>query len=441
MMRARSSRNFLGQVVKSDVALLSAATGIAQISALAVLPYLTTLYSPEQFGVYAGMLSGVGLLSAPLFLRFDAVLQIAHERDNQRIITAALVVGLGLCCAFSVFGGVFVAAYPTQNTNDGFSKLFFLVVPLGALFTAVLNLGRQYLAKQRKFLCLATSQVVRTAAVLAVQCLPLFSTFGLTGLLAGFFTGLWLGCWIVWPLRGGMESLVCGVRESGQCILYVLRRYGKFVAVDTFNIVVSAIAILSLPIVIMWQFGDGAAGLYSLASRLTLLPVEIFAGAIATVFFQRASAAVRSGRGILPLFYRVLVGSIILGVIFSALIGFIAPIFMRYFLTQRWQPAIDIVVCLIPFFLTRFVVGVLANTALVLQRPQLQTGWNLCQIAVLGVAFWHTAERGVRDFLWLGGCGLLVCGLGYIFALLFAIKAEERSRITDYATRLSEDLL
>ena len=284
----------------------------------------------------------------------------------------------------------------------------------------------QYLAKKRKFALIATSQFLRTATVLVVQCIPLVCLLGAFGLASGFFAGLVLACWILWSSLSAHGIFCLGIKGNFVNVQSVLIKYRAFITFDVINIIISAVALTSFPLLILWQFGKHEAGMYSLASRLVFLPLEIFSGAIATVFFQRVSEAIRLRASVLPLFYKTLLVSVVIALTISSCIVFLGPVLINLFLSENWQAASEILVWLIPIFLTRFVVGSLASTALALKRPQLQSGWNICQVLVISVSLFLTFNGGVRKFLLLSGCGLLACGMGYILLLLFAIYSAER---------------
>ena len=278
---------------RSDVALLTIATGSSQLLSLALLPYLTTVYSPDEFGIYASILAGITLLSAPLLLRLDAVLQIAPDTENQSVIHAAFVVGGCLTCIAAVLGFFIIPFLVDKTVSLNHIILISIFIPTGALCTAIYNLGRQYLAKKRKFALIATSQFLRTATVLVVQCIPLVCLLGAFGLASGFFAGLVLACWILWSSLSAHGIFCLGIKGNFVNVQSVLIKYRAFITFDVINIIISAVALTSFPLLILWQFGKHEAGMYSLASRLVFLPLEIFSGAIATVFFQRVSEAIR----------------------------------------------------------------------------------------------------------------------------------------------------
>ena len=420
-----TKRLILG-LFRSDVALLTIATGTSQLLSLALLPYLTSVYSPDQFGIYASILAGITLLSAPLLLRLDAVLQIAPDAENQRVVHAAFVVGGCLTCATTLLGFLFIPFLVDKTTSLNHIILVAVFIPAGAFFTAIYNLGRQCLAKKRKFSFLATSQFLRTATVLIVQCIPAICLLGVFGLTSGFFAGLVLACWILWSGLRAHDIFCPVINANFVTVRSVLKKYRTFITFDVVNIIISAVALTSFPLLILWQFGKYEAGMYSLASRLVFLPLEIFSGAIATVFFQRISEAIRSRVSILPLFYKTLLASVVIALIISFGIVFLGPVLINLFLSEKWQAASEILIWLIPVFLTRFVVGSLASTALALKRPQLQTAWNICQVFVISISLFLAFSGGLRKFLLLSGCGLLACGMGYILLLLFAIYSAER---------------
>ena len=79
-----------------DVLLLSGGTGIAQLMALAILPLLTRLYSPKDFGVLTLYISIVTLLSVFTSFNYELMIMLSRShRSASQLVWLILAISTG----------------------------------------------------------------------------------------------------------------------------------------------------------------------------------------------------------------------------------------------------------------------------------------------------------------------------------------------------------
>jgi len=356
-------------------------------------------------------------------LRLEAVLQVAPDDENTKIISAASFVAISLSCIlFLIIPLLFFVPIPFFKSKNIFDRcLIAFSVLFGSFLLSVFNLGRQLSAKQTTFKRIAACRLFRTIAAIGVQYSAAFFGMGLSGLLVGFLCGTGLACLILWcDHKTGFRIL--DFKKNLRNLQWVTSKYKSFVIADTLNVMISAFSLAAYPILILWQYGNSEAGIYSLASRLVFLPLDVIAAAIATVYFQRISTAVRENSGVTTLFLRTVSLASSLAVFLAIVCCVLGPRLIELFLSERWQSASALLVWLTPSFIVQFVVCVLSSTALALKLAYLQTAWNICQVLVIGCAVFLASRAGVNEFLLFSGLGLLLCGVAYTTTLFFAIK-------------------
>src|SRR5262245_23879255 len=79
-----------------DVLLLSGGTGIAQLIALTILPLLTRLYSPKDFGVLTLYISIVTLLSVLTSFDYERMIMLSRShRSASQLVWLILAISTG----------------------------------------------------------------------------------------------------------------------------------------------------------------------------------------------------------------------------------------------------------------------------------------------------------------------------------------------------------
>src|SRR5262245_29143914 len=91
-----------------DVLLLSGGTGIAQLIALTILPVLTRLYSPKDFGVLTLYISIVTLLSVFTSFDYERMIMLSRShRSASQLVWLVLAISAGTAGVALVIIAVF----------------------------------------------------------------------------------------------------------------------------------------------------------------------------------------------------------------------------------------------------------------------------------------------------------------------------------------------
>jgi MFS family permease len=231
-------------------------------------------------------------------LRFDTIIQIVNPDEEEDVLAAAVVVGLGLSLAgmalMLVLGEwLFANIVEYQVWHAGYA----LVVPLLALMNGLLALSWQYFAKKTRYRRLSLSNFLRTLGMVASQLLFVFVLPGPAGLIAGFGAGLLLALVLAWPLPPTiLNRLATAPVQALHTARATIQRHRAYIRVDVVNALLATSVRSLYPIIVLIGFGVEEAGIFAVASRLVFIPISVLAAAISTVYFQRLSLAVRRRR-------------------------------------------------------------------------------------------------------------------------------------------------
>lgn len=417
--RLQLTRFFTG-----DVSLLAFSGLATQVVNLAAYPLLTQSYSPSSFGVFSVITALANFLGAAILLRFDTIIQIVDPDDEDAILSAALVAGFGLALAVMallLMFGEWLLALVAENEN--WRAGYALVIPVLALMNGFFALSRQYYAKNRRYRRFSLANFLRTLTMVAAQLSLVTLLPGPAGLIAGFAVGLGLALVLAWPVSAALLSLIAAAPcRALHSACAVIRCHRTYIQVDVVNVLIASSVLGFYPIIILIGFGAEEAGIFAIASRLVFIPVQVLAGSISTVYFQRLSFAVRQGGVPLRLFYTTIAIATAAAVIISLSVVLFAELFVHFFFPSEWGGVSVIMLFLLPTFIARFVIGSIGSTPLALSRPLILLGWNLAQIVIIGLAWLLTADQGLKAFLMSSGSGLMAAGLMYLGILWVSMR-------------------
>ncbi|MDR6304582.1 O-antigen/teichoic acid export membrane protein [Nitrobacter vulgaris] len=266
---------------------------LSQVFALALVPVLFRLYTPQDFGIWAAIQAGAIIAGSLVSLRFDLALVL--ERD---LVAASQLL-------FAIIA-VVLASSLVMAVAIVVSSSFLYVLGIDAISAA---LGWGWLV----LLGLSTvfqSWLMRAGAFGSVSVALVLSA-GVTNLVqlgGGMFGyGIWL---IVGSIAGQAAALMFSIWKvthgadhpvwralNFEAMWMMLRKNKRF---PQFSLPFTALSLLRerAPIFIIGAFGPPAlVGLYSQAWRLTHFPSGLTSAALRPVFFHRTATEGLTSQG------------------------------------------------------------------------------------------------------------------------------------------------
>ena len=423
----------LGQHAFGNVSILMLSGLASQVINFAAYAFMTRVYTASDFGLFNAVNSLATFGGAAILLRFDLIYQIAESSEEEDILRMSAILGVGLslfiCIVVLVFGPTFSNYFLAESTAVYWHWSFALVLAIMALANGLISLSRQVSVKHGAYKKFAMAQTARTLVMVGAQLGLGFLYPSPITLLAGAVLGICATLGIAWPFRKGLFlTFFASPMEVIVKSKNLLSRYKAYISVDLVNALISASAIAIYPVFVLSAFGATEAGLYGIASRLALIPNDILGKSISTVYFQRFSEAVRSGKGMSRMYLTTLFVSVLFAVVIAFVLALLAgPLVWLLFPTQ-WTRAGTLLIYILPTAAAQFTIGCISNTPLSIRRPQLLLGWNIAQIAVIAISLFVSRGGTLEFFLLASGIGLLGVSFAYAFVLFYAVDKMQSRR-------------
>jgi O-antigen/teichoic acid export membrane protein len=260
-------------------ATLTLLTGGALAQALPLLlgPWLTRLYSPQEFGVYHLFAAVTANIAVVACARYEFALPLAadgREADALRLLGLLLLGIATLSC------GVIAAAW-TMLTGAGWP----LWLPLAVAVLGALSLATLWATRAQRFPALAGARVLQHGGGAAAQVAAGLAQTGVAGLIAA-------------PIAAGIAALALlrlplgrGTAPSRAEIAAAARRHRDFPLLNTPHAFLGALQDTLTMALITAQLGAAAGGAWGLAMRYLKAPATLVGGALSQALYPRLAAA------------------------------------------------------------------------------------------------------------------------------------------------------
>jgi O-antigen/teichoic acid export membrane protein len=361
-------------------------TLFAQAIGFAVLPILTRLYQPSDFGALQLYQSLLSVLLVMATLRYE----IALLRATSTLELKSLLIA---CCTINLVGAALLGlgAFFLWLIDPIASWLsvpnWAWLLPVSFLISGISQFATYWLTRNKAFSQSANGKIA--------QSICYVGTGGLFGVVRPSPAGLILADIVgklgslAWTYRWyRQEWRHLGGPISWQDVKFALRTYREFPFIAVPGGLVNALGGMMTPIMIYATFSAETSGQYGLVERSLTLPVALVLVAVSQVFASQFSERLRAGaRSARSLFHNYVFWLSLLGLLPTALLVFSAPELFSIIFGPEWVQAGHFARILAPTYFFLLVAGSTNMTLMLLGMQKTQMVWEVGRLAAM-LAFW-----------------------------------------------------
>lgn len=359
-----------------------AGTACGQLLALCAAPFLTRLYTPNDYGVFTIVSSLVVTFGAVAAWRFEMAIPVpSRDTDGYSLVFLGLIASV-----LSLIGGtVAVAVFRDQIAEiynaPALTPWLWCVPPISTAIGISLVLN-QLAVRRANFGLIARRNVLQSVTTVTAQTTAGVMGLSVAGLVLGFSIGQAAGT--VGLLTGsGLRSADarCGARAKN--LATVVSRYRKFPLILAPSGLIN-VAGLTVPVLVMAvQYGVDVAGWLGLTQRVLALPVALFGAGVGQVYTSELARKVRGGgSGSESLFYRTSKRLALLGASTGSLLFVAAPWAFTLVFGDAWTESGAYAQALAVGLAFQFFAAPLSQTLVVLERQLTQLLWDCGRLAL-----------------------------------------------------------
>jgi O-antigen/teichoic acid export membrane protein len=326
---------------KKNVLALMTGAGVAQAIPILISPFLTRLYTPQDFGVLAFYLSLSAVLSVFATGRYDlALIEPAQDAEARGLLFAGLAINVVFSLSLAVIF-VFLAPFIADWSGKPDAAKWILLVPFTVFSSSCFSLFTYWLNRNKNFSGMNASRIVNSVAIAGLSLGLAFTDVRPHGLLLGYMIGQFSTITYQWFAHIKKENSRPRSQLWQVCKDY--SRYPKFLIPSTLAGTIAG----ESPVLLLTRFFDASvAGLFSFVNRVTVSPMSIIGNSIGEVYRVRAAEHYQSKGECLEIFKRHLIILFLMGFIPWLILFSSGPILFSIVFGEQWRAAGEIAVVL-----------------------------------------------------------------------------------------------
>lgn len=356
----------------SNILTLAGGTAFAQAIGLIVVPLITRLYTPHDYGNYSLYIAAFNLLVPLTHFRYALAIMLPRE-DSE-----ALEV-LRLSLKLSIFFGVFflslflwidIPFFQLSGITDNIGALS--LISLVLIFGGMIQSLTEWTNRMKNFLLMSLSRVTHVSGMVISQAIAgFFLGSTLLGLILGHFLGHILE--LILLLRGNRNLRNNSLFFSPVApLINNLKHYKKFPLYSSWGSILDGVSSYGTPLLFAIYFQPDMVGRYALANMALAAPTMLIGQSISKVLYQKMSEHIKNGLEIKNLVQSILARQALIALLFGIVIYIFGPTLFSFFFGSNWGSAGDFAKILVPAMFFHFIVSGLSSVLLVNERQDLQ---------------------------------------------------------------------
>ncbi len=414
---------------------LTGGTALSQLIMIGMLPFITRLYTPEEFGVLAIFLSYVLLVSVSACLRYDVAIPLANDdrEAKQLLILSVLMAALVSGVTWIILYLNTMALFGNMRSTD--TTLLLVMIPLGVFVSGSYGAVQFWATRRKAFGQIANSRVRQAVSGGGFQLAwGAVLNGGTFGLLVGQF--IYFSAGIIYLSRSVINERAGWGNMRLRPLMEVLLRYRRFPQYSAPEAIMNSASLQVPLIIIAASLSSVEVGFIMLAQRVMQAPMSLLGTSIGQAYLSKAPA--ENSQGNLAAFSStILAGLIRVGVGPIIFIGIIAaPVFSLAF-GSEWTRAGELVKWMTPWFVLQFLVSPLAMSLHVLNEQGIalavQCFGFVIRVGTLCIAYFLSPDRLAEAYA--------ISGFVFYLSYLVIIWWRTKMSIKDVTAGLGSSVL
>jgi len=347
--------------------ILSLAPIVTQLFSFVILPFITRMYDPEDFGVYSSIVSVAGVLSVLQGLGYHQAIvlpksdSIAKLIYNTCLIITILLSALYLL-VFLLIPDYFIEIYIPQAILD-FKYSILMLILLHGLYSCLSMMN----IRKGNYKIIAISRVLRVIVTKStIISLGLFMFVSHSNLIyADIFASVAVSLVLIY----GTKNIYFNQKYSAKLIQKVLYKYRQFPVYNLPADVVFRLKQAVVVVLILKYFGSEVVGYYAMALLILSIPTTIIGSAIGEVLYKESAEYGSNGeleKIVLETLTIMLSVSLIIFLSLAVFSDRIVPLLLG----DNWSEASSVISILVIICFGDFVIGPFLNILKVLNRQK-----------------------------------------------------------------------
>ena len=265
----------------------------SQILSILLVPLITRIYSPDDFGISQLFISISGILV--IFSTFSyqfAIMLPKEDEDSVNVVSLCVV----LVTIVSYTNSIIVILLPNEIeyllNAPGMSK-YLIYLPPVIFFNGLFFAQNYWLSRRIRYGVISASRISNTLSTKIFQLIISLWNISPFGLIVGYVAGY--GIADIFMLKGVKQDIKLFKKVSIKKMKEMAIKYKSFPLFSSWSTLANTISPQVPTFLLAYYYGTSVVGYFSLANQVVNMPMGILGMAIGQVFFQQISE-VKNGK-------------------------------------------------------------------------------------------------------------------------------------------------
>jgi len=360
---------------------LFSGTAMSQAISFVLIPIIAKQYGPEQYGVYAGFIAIISILSILSTGKYELAMMLPDKQmEVISLMNLSYTINLLVCLVIlAIMTFIPVALLNRVFGINQSNRLLFMIVPIATYLLGAYQILNYWLVREKMFTVLSLNKILRSLlfGVFAIvfglmwpQAIYLSIALTLSHLFSNVF------------LRFKLKSVNINLtflfnNKNRKEINEVAMKYIKFpsyiLPAEFMNVVCAQLPVF----VFLWVFNPVESGYFSFILTILNIPISLLAGAILDVFKERAAKDYRETGSCREAYMQTFKKMLLISVVPFTLLFLIGDDLIVLFFGEKWQPAGKFLQIMLLMFFFKFISSPLSFIFYIVDKQKEDFLWHI----------------------------------------------------------------
>ncbi len=363
-----------------NVITLMTGTLIGQLLIILTLPFISRIYTPEQFGNYSNLIAIISILGVITTLRYDIAMAITNKDEERNNLLYLSVILNTIICIL-----ILIILLITSFIFDYFSFIQVIYIFVSVFILGIVQILTSYNSSLGNFKKISYTKFSQSLVQVVVQLLGVFSKNNLIFLFAGYLLGRSNGIFI---LYNSSKKKIDKKNMSFENIINLSKKYRNYPIYGLPSSLLNSFTSNIMIILTLFVYGGYYAGIYGFITRMTSAPLQLISKSYNNALFKLAHEKnTKNFKKIYTLTSGFIVG------LFAIIISIYSIIDINIFeiiFGEKWKGVDEVFLPLL--ILTGFQYSIIPVTELltILNKQKLRLFWDFIKIVLTISLFIYT---------------------------------------------------
>ncbi len=354
-MRKKLNEIFKSEFLK-NFGFVFSGNGLALVIPFLIAPFLTRLYTPEDFAGYELFARVVALLAAIATLRYD--LAIILPKDHSEAIKVVSL-SFRILVWFTILSGLILIPFRfeiARLASNSELESYLIWAPLAIFFTSALFILTQYLVRENYFKTVAFNKITASSSGNIGKYLIGLRISGGLGLVLGQILGVAIPTLTMMKSKN-LRQMIKAVWHQRLGLKEIAVKYRQFPLYNMPHSFYDEGVRFLLFAVVSIYYGELVMGLFALTFRYIRIPVQVFGSSLSQVLIPQVALEYAEGLSVVHRVQKAFALLFIIGVVpFGAILLF-GPELFSFIFGKVWMVSGEYAAVMVPWLFSNFLIS------------------------------------------------------------------------------------